>query len=109
MITMSLYKVLMALLASFTILDVVITEVGLGFGFVELNAFATALGVERWVIFRFLLLIYLLVIYFIGYRVLKSRSSISFSLLKNSLYAVNVYIGAIVFSGFFHILSMIVA
>ena len=109
MITMSLYKVLMALLASFTILDVVITKVGLGFGFVELNVFVTALGVESWVIFRFLLIIYLLVIYFAGYRVLKSSSSISFSLLKNSLYAVNVYIGAIVFSGFFHILSMVVA
>jgi hypothetical protein len=99
----------MALLASFTILDVVITKVGLGFGFIELNAFVTALGVESWVIFRFLLLIYLLVIYFTGYCVLKSRSSRSFSLLKNSLYAVNVYMGAIVFSGFFHILSIMMA
>jgi len=105
---MSLYKILMALLTSFTLLDALVTKIGLSFGCVELNALVTNFGLERWVIFGFLLLIYLLVIYFAGYRIFKYRSPKSFHVLKNSLYAVNIFIGAIVFSGVFHILSRVI-
>jgi hypothetical protein len=105
---MSLYKILMSLLVVFTFLDAVVTKIGIGFGCVELNAFVNNLGLESWVIFRFLLLIYLIVIYSVGFRVLRHHSSKSFHVLKNSLYGINIYIGAIVFSGIFHIISRVV-
>lgn len=102
---MIIYKTLMALLATFTILDAVITKIGLSVGCVELNPFVNKLGLDVWTIFRILLLIYLLAVYFTGYRVCHYRSPKGLFILKNSLWAINIYIGAIVFSDIFHILA----
>ena len=102
---MIFYKILMGLLAIFTLLDAVVTKIGLSLGCVELNPFVNNLGLGNWSIFRLLLLFYLLGVYFAGYRIFKYRSAKVLSWLKNSLYAIDVYIGAIVFSGIFHTLS----
>ena len=104
---MSIYKILAGFLVLFTALDIIFTRIGTGLGCVELNAFVNNLGLEAWAIFRLGLLIYLLGVYFAGYRVLKTRSIKCLSFLKNSLYALDVYIGAIAFSGLFHVLSNI--
>ena len=95
----------MVFLVIFTLLDTLITKIGLSLGCVELNPFVNNLGLGSWSIFRLLLLFYLLGVYFVGYRIFQRRSPRSLSLLKNSLYAIDVYIGAIVFSGVFHVLS----
>ncbi len=99
------YKILVSLLAVFTLLDVVVTKIGLTVGCVELNPFINNLGLDMWTIFRLLLLIYLITMYLTGYRVCEYHSSKGLFLLKNSLWAINIYIGAIVFSGIFHILA----
>jgi len=102
---MIMYKILMALLAIFTLLDAVVTKIGLSLGCVELNSFVNNLGLDMWTIFRLLLLIYLLTAYFTGYRICQYRSSKGLLMLKNSLWAIDIYIGAVVFSGIFHILA----
>ena len=97
-----MYKTLMVFLGVFTLLDIVITRLGLSLGFVELNAFVNNLGLDAWSIFRLLLLGYLFIIYYVGYKLFLSRSEKVVWILKNSLYAINIAIGAIVFSGIFH-------
>jgi hypothetical protein len=104
---MIMYKILMALLAVFTILDSVITKIGLSLACVELNPFVNNLGIDMWTTFRLLLLIYLLAVYFAGYRICQIHSSKGLLILKNSLWAIDIYIGAIVFSGIFHILALL--
>jgi hypothetical protein len=103
----SIYKMLIFFLTIFTILDVIITRIGLNIGCIELNVFVNNLGLDLWTIFRLLLLFYLITVYSIGYQMLKSRSSRGFWMLKNSLYPINIFIGAIVFSGFFHIITIL--
>ena len=102
---MLIYKILMGFLAIFTLLDAAVTKIGLSVGCVELNPFVNNLGLDSWAIFRMLLLFYLLIVYFAGYRICQPRSTKGLSMLKNSLYAIDVSIGAIVFSGIFHIFS----
>ncbi len=102
---MVIYKILMAFLAIFTLLDTIVTKIGLSVGCVELNSFVNNLGLDSWAVFRMLLLFYLLIVYFVGYRICEQRSTRGLNVLKNSLYAIDVSIGAIVFSGIFHIFS----
>jgi hypothetical protein len=104
---MIMYKILMALLAVLTILDTVITKIGLSLGCVELNPFVNNLSIDMWTIFRLLLLIYLVAVYFAGYRICQIHSSKCLLILKNSLWLIDIYIGAIVFSGIFHILALV--
>ena len=104
---MIIYKIPITLLALLTILDALVTKIGLSLGCVELNSFVINLGVNNWSIFRLLLLIYMLAVYFIGYRIFRYRSAKSLLMLKSSLYAIDIYIGAIVFSGIFHIFSVL--
>jgi hypothetical protein len=97
----------MAFLVIFTFLDTIVTRIGLSLGCVELNPFVNNLGIHSWSIFRILLLAYLLLVYFAGYKFLKFNSIKGLSILKNSLYAIDASIGAIVFSGIFNICSKI--
>jgi hypothetical protein len=102
---MKMYKTLVSLLAVFTLLDLSITKIGLSVGCVELNPFINNLGLDIWTIFRLLLLIYLITMYLTGYRICEYHSSKGLFLLKNSLWAIDIYIGAMVFSGILHILT----
>ena len=97
----------MVFLAIFTVLDAFVTRIGLSVGCVELNPFVNNLGLDSWSIFRILLLTYLLLMYFIGFRICQAHSIKGLSILKNSLYAIDASIGAIVFSGIFSICSKI--
>jgi len=96
---------LMVVLGIFTFLDIIITRIGLNLGCVELNVFVNNLGLDIWSIFRLLLLFYLLAVYSIGYKIFQFRSAKGLGILKNSLYAIDIFIGAIVFSGIFHIIT----
>ena len=101
----TIYKMLMIVLGIFTLLDITITRIGLNLGCVELNTFVNNLGLDIWSIFRLILLFYLLAIYSIGYKIFQFRSAKGLWILKNSLYAIDIFIGAIVFSGIFHIIT----
>ena len=104
----NMYKTLMVFLGVFTLLDIFITRLGLSLGFVELNAFVNKLGLDAWSIFRLLLLGYLCIVYYVGYKLFLSHSEKGFWMLKNSLYALNIAIGAIVFSGIFHLIPKLI-
>ena len=100
----TIYKMLMAFLSIFTLLDIIITRIGLNLGCVELNVFVNNLGLDLWSIFRLVVLFYLLTVYSFGYQILQFRSAKGLWMLKNSLYAIDIFIGAIVFSGIFHVI-----
>jgi hypothetical protein len=102
-----MYKALMILLSVFTLLDTILTRVGLGIGCVELNQFIASVGLGFWTVFRIGLLVYLLLVFFAGYRLFQRRFSMGIFVLKTGLVILNVYIGAVVFSGVFAILSIL--
>jgi len=95
----------MILFTVFTLLDTLFTRIGLGVGCVELNHFVTTVGLGFWTLFRIGLLGYLLTVFLAGYRLFQSHFSRGVPVLKTGLVILNVYMGAIVFSGIFAILS----
>ena len=102
---LQMFKSLITLFAVFTLLDICVTRVGLGLGCVELNQFVITVGLGFWTLFRIVLLGYLLVTFFAGYRLFQSQFSKGLPMLKMGLAIINIYIGTIVFSGIFTILS----
>ena len=102
------YKMLMVFLGIFTLLDIGITHLGLSLGCVELNVFVNNLGLDVWSVTRLFLLAYLLMVYSVGYRMLLFHSINGLWLLKNSLFAIDIFIGAIAFSGIFHVISILI-
>jgi hypothetical protein len=102
-----MFKALMILFAFFTLLDMIITGIGLGVGCIELNTFVLSAGLSFWALFRIVLLAYLLVVFFAGYRFFQSHFSRGLPLLRTGMTILNVYMGAIVFSGVLSILSKV--
>jgi hypothetical protein len=102
-----MFKILMLFLVIFTLLDIFITRLGLSLGCVELNVFVNNLGLDAWSVSRLLLLLYLLGIYSLGYKKFRFQSIRGFWILKNSLYVMDIFIGGIVFSGIFHVISRV--
>jgi hypothetical protein len=100
-----MFKTLMTLLAVFTLLDTLVTRIGLGLGCVELNQFVVTAGLGFWTLFRIGLLVYLLVVFSAGYRFFQNHFSKGLPLLSSGLFVLNLYIGTIVFSGVLTILS----
>lgn len=100
-----MFKALIVLFTIFTLLDTLVTRVGLGIGCIELNPFITTTGLSLWTLFRIGLLAYLLTGFFAGYRFFQNHFSKGLSALNTSLVILNIYIGTIVFSGIFTILS----
>ena len=98
----------MIFLVIFTFLDILITRVGLSMGCIELNAFVNNVGLDMWSVSRLLLLLYLLGIYSVGYKKFQFQSIRGLWILKNSLYIMDIFIGAIVFSGIFHVIAILV-
>jgi hypothetical protein len=97
------YRTLLAYLAVFTLLDALVTAVGLSVGCVELNPVVTSLGVPLWAFLRILLMAYMLTVFFAGYRFCFKRFHRAARALTTTLFALDLYIGAVVFSGFFAI------
>jgi hypothetical protein len=99
------FKALIILFAVFTFLDILVTRVGLGVGCVELNQFVVTAGLGFWTLFRIGVLGYLLTAFFAAYRLFQSQFSKGLPVLNTSLAILNIYMGAIVFSGIFAIFS----
>lgn len=98
------YLALMFALAGFTLLDALITVVGMRIGCVELNPVVTMWGVELWATFRILLLGCMLTAFFVGYRLCLKHFQKGLGMLKGALLALNLYIGTVVFFGFLAII-----
>jgi len=94
------YLTLLVALAVFTLLDALTTVVGLGVGLIELNPVVTMWGVQFWVIFRILLLGCMLSVFFVGYRLCLKHFQKGLWMLGTTLFMLDSYIGAVVFSGF---------
>jgi len=93
------YLTLLVTFTFFTLLDAVITVVGLRVGCVELNPMVTMWGVPFWVIFRILLLGCMLTTFFVGYQFCLKYFPKGSWMLRTTLLILDVYIGAVVFSG----------
>jgi len=99
------YLTLLASLAVFTLLDALITVAGTGVGCVELNPVVITWGVQSWVMFRIVLLGSMLAVFFAGYRLCLKYSPKGLWMLRTTLFMLDVYIGAVVFSGFLAVCS----
>jgi hypothetical protein len=93
------YLILLAALAVLTLLDALITVVGLGVGLVELNPLVDVWGIQSWAMFRILLLGCMLIVFYVGYRFCLKHSSRGLRMLKTTLFMLDSFIGAVVFSG----------
>ncbi|MDH5663627.1 MAG: hypothetical protein OEY90_04085 [Candidatus Bathyarchaeota archaeon] len=100
-----IYLVLLAALTVFTVFDALTTVVGIGVGCVELNPVVTMWGVQFWVMFRILLLGCMLTVFFAGYRLCLKHFQKGLWMFQTTLFILDVYIGTVVFSGFFVIYS----
>lgn len=99
----------MVYFAAFTLLDALTTMVGLRVGCVELNPVVIMWGVEFWAIFRLLLLGCMLAVFFASYQLCLKHFSKGLLMLKAALFMLDLYIGTIVFSGFFTIYSKLLS
>ena len=100
-----IYLTLMVTLGVFTCLDAFITVVGMGIGCVELNPVVTMWGFQFWVIFRMLLLGCMLTLFFTCYQLCLKHFPKGLWMLRTTLFMLDSYIGAVVFSGFLAVYS----
>lgn len=94
-----IYLILLVAFAVFTLLDAVITVVGLSVGLVELNPVVAMWGVSSWVVFRILLLGCMLAVFFASHRICLRHFPKGLQMLKATLFILDSFIGAVVFSG----------
>ncbi len=93
------YPTLLGALAVFTLLDVLITVVGLQVGCVELNPVVTLWGAGFWAIFRILLLGGMLTVFIAIRRLCLKHFNKGLRMVEALLFVLDSYIGAVVFSG----------
>jgi len=94
------YLTLLLALAVFTLLDALNTIVGLRVGLIELNPVVTILGLQFWVPFRMLLLGCMETVFFSGYRFFQKHFPRGLWILTTTVFMLDIYIGAVVVSGF---------
>ncbi len=99
------YLTLLVTLTVFTLLDALITVVGIGVGCVELNPVVEMWGIPFWVMFRILLLGGMLTVFFAGYRLCLKHSPRGLWMLRTTLFMINFFIATVVFLGLFAISS----
>jgi len=97
------YPMFLAAFALFTLLDVLITVVGVNVGCVELNPMVTTWGVPHWVIFRVTLLGCMLAVFLLGYHFLMKHFPERTRILETTVLVLDFYIATVVFSGLFAI------
>jgi len=97
------YPMLLATFALFTLLDALITVVGVNIGCVELNPMVTTWGVPYWVIFRATLLGCMLTVFLFGYHFLMEHFPERTRILEITVLILDFYIATVVFSGLFAI------
>jgi len=76
------YEVFLVTLTVFTLLDVLLTVVGLSVGCRELNPVVTQWGLPSWILFRILLLGCLISIFITGYYLCRQYTSKGLQILK---------------------------
>ncbi len=102
------FKYVIIFFVTFSLLDPLITIFGLNVGCVEINNVVLKVGIGSWALLRTALIGYLVIIFLVGYRFCKKHSAQkALTTLTISLFIINIYIGAVVFSGFFSILTKI--
>ena len=94
------YPVLLAVFALFTVLDALVTAVGIRIGLIELNPIVLSWGIPLWVIFRILLMVCMVITFFFGYKFISKHFPVGTQILRAALIILDVYIATVVFSGF---------
>jgi len=94
------YLTLLIALAVFTLLDALITVVGIEIGCIELNPVVTMWGIQFWVMFRIILLGCILTVFFAGHRLCLKHFQKGLWMLKTTLLMLDFYIGTVVLSSF---------
>jgi len=101
------YAPLLVIFALFTLLDVLITFVGLEVGCIELNPVVNAWGVNFWALFRVILLMGMLTSFIVGYRHFKKYFTKGLFYLKTSVIILDLYMGVVILSGIFAVIVKI--
>ena len=101
------YGIFLVTLAVFTLLDALLTVVGLSVGARELNSVVTQWGVHSWILFRVLFLGCLIAVFITGFYLCQQYSPIGLRILVTVLFLLNAFIGAVVVSGIFTIYAQI--
>lgn len=101
------YQILIMTFAAFTLLDIIVTFVGLSIGCVELNPVVRTLGLGPWAFFRVLLLGVMTVTFLVGQNLLSQYSEKGLLILRGVLIILDVFIVAVVLSGLFAIFTKI--
>ncbi len=102
------FKLMVTFFVTLSLADVIVTNFGLSIGCVELNGFVLSAGLGLWGIFRIGLLSYLVTVFLLSYRYCLKRSVYSaLTILKIGLLAVDVYIGLVVVSNIFALMTKI--
>lgn len=100
------FKYVIIFFATLSLLDPLITIFGLNVGCVEINNVVLYLGIGSWALLRTGVIAYLVLIFLVGYLFCKKHSAQkALASLTISLFIMDIYTGAIVFSGFFSILT----
>ena len=97
------YQILIMTFAVFTLLDIIVTFVGLSVGCVELNPVVRTLGLGPWAFFRVLLLGIMTLTFLVSHNLLSQYSEKGLLLLRVIIIILDIFIVAVVFSGLFTI------
>ena len=92
------YGLFLVTLALFTLLDALLTIVGLRVGLTELNPIVTQWGIRSWILFRILFVACLIAVFITGYYLCRAHSPTGLRILGTILFLLNAFIGAVVFS-----------
>ena len=92
------YSLFLITLALFTLLDALLTIVGLRVGLTELNPIVTQWGLHSWILFRILFVACLIAVFITGYYLCREYSPTGLQILGAILFLLNAFIGAVVFS-----------
>lgn len=92
------YGLFLVTLMLFTLLDALLTVVGLRVGLTELNPIVTQWGIHSWILFRILFVACLIAVFVTGYYLCREYSLMGLRILGVILFLLNAFIGAVVFS-----------
>ncbi len=99
------FPAMVTFLIAFSIADVIITNIGLSIGCIELNSFVLSAGLGLWGAFRIALLCYLASVFLWSYRYFHKRSKRkALTALRIGLLVLDIYIGIVIVSNVFALL-----
>ena len=101
------YRALLITFVVFTLLDSLVTAVGIRVGCIELNPVVMSMGIRVWALFRLLLLGGMTTTFFAGYRLCSRYYRKGVRMLQTTLLVLDVFIVAVVSFGLLAILLRI--